>query len=198
MFNAQERRVLGYLLRDTGQPRRVAVAYDPRQSPRNSFFPQTVNSRDTIWTEAGLESETKAFELADVFRYTPQILRFLDRLNEKFPAVNLAEEWRLTFGQSKIGDGPLPVARFFNNQLAMVEAAIEQAKRLIGKVGKGEHVAVLCLDHDRFSQYRAAGIFQKDFVTISGRDELGDVEKFRQRAVLSMPEYVAGLQFNAV
>jgi hypothetical protein len=57
---------------------------------------------------------------------------------------------------------------------------------------------VLCLDHDRFAKYRAAGIFQKDFITVSGRDELGAIERFRQRAVLSMPEYVAGLQFNAV
>ena len=82
LFNAQERRVLGFLSR-RDPPRRVAVAYDPRQSPRNSFFPEAVTERDTIWTEARLESETQPFELRnDVFQiHTPQILTFLARLN---------------------------------------------------------------------------------------------------------------------
>jgi hypothetical protein len=180
LFNAQERRVLGLLLRDSEPPRRVAVAYDPRQSPRNSFFPQAINPRDTIWSEAGLEANTKPFELLDVFRYTPQILHFLDRLNERFPAVNLAEEWLLNYGHSKMANGPLPLARSFPNQKMMAENAAERALELVHRAGKGEHVAVLCLDHDRFATYRSAGIFQDDFVIVGGRDELGSIDKFRR------------------
>jgi hypothetical protein len=198
LFNAQERRVLGFLLREPEPARGVAVAYDPRQSPRNSFFPLAVSDRDTIWSEAGLESNTRPFELTEVFRYTPQILAFLERLNQKFPATNLAEEWRLDFGRSMVSDGPIPSAREFSTQLSMADEAARRATTLIGQVERGEHVAVLCLDHERFAQYRIAGRFQRNFVVVGGRDELGAIDRFRQRAVLSMPEYVAGLQFSAV
>ena len=113
-------RVLGFLLRDRDPPRRVAVAYDPRQSPRNSFFPEAVTERDTIWTEARLESETQPFEINDVFRYTPQILTFLARLNQQFPATDFAEDWALSFGRSQVADGPMPVAIELSTQIAMV------------------------------------------------------------------------------
>lgn len=198
LFNSQERRVLGFLLRDTEPPRRVAVAYDPRQSPRNSFFPEAVTKRDTIWTEAQLESETRPFELEDVFRYTPQILTFLSRLNQQFPATDFAEDWALSFGRSQIADGPMPVAFEEATQLVMSEAVIARAKSLMRRARAGEQVAVLCLDHDRFIQYQSASRFQDDFVIVGGRDQLGSVARFHKRAVLSVPEYVAGLQFTSV
>lgn len=198
LFNAQERRVLGYLLRDREPPRRVAVAYDPKQSPRNTFFPQSANERDTIWSEAQLESPTKPFELDDVFRYTPQILAFLSRLNQQFPATDLAEDWALSFGRSVVSPGPIPMAFEGMTQLVMVEAVVSRAKTLARQEGSGNHVAVLCLDHDRFSQYQKASRFQDDFVVIAGRDELGAAGRFHRRIVLSMPEYVAGLQFKSV
>ena len=59
-------------------------------------------------------------------------------------------------------------------------------------------MAVLCLDHDRFIEYQKASRFQDDFVIVGGRDQLGSIGRFHRRAVLSMPEYVAGLQFRAV
>ena len=102
LFNRQERRTLGYLLRDRSQ--RVAVAYDPRQSPRNTFFPGAAGGADRIWAEARLDAGARQFELTDVFRYTPQILAFMRQLNRHFPADDLAEEWAITFGNSMIPD----------------------------------------------------------------------------------------------
>lgn len=197
LFNSQERRVLGFLLKDAESPPRVAVAYDPRQSPRNTFFPEATTERDTVWTEAKLESSVKPFELSDVFRYTPQILVFLDRLNQQFPATDLAEDWSISFGKSVVADGPKPCASEWAKQVDMVVAAVDRAKKLAKSVKSGEHVAVLCLDHERFAQYTKAGAFS-EFVVVGGRDELGAIQRFRTRVVLSMPEYVAGLQFSTV
>ncbi|WP_374382831.1 hypothetical protein [Dongia sp.] len=198
LFNAQERRVLGFLLRTNETPKKVAVAYDPRQSPRNSFFPHATTERDSVWTEAGLQSPSPTFELRDVFRYTPEILAFLSRLNQHFPGSDLAEDWSLTFGTSQIASGDTPSAFGYSSQKDMIDNVLKVSKNLLKGAVKGEHIAVLCLDHDRFQTYREAGVFQSNFVVVSGRDEIGAIERFRQRAVLSMPEYVAGLQFKSV
>lgn len=198
LFNSQERRVLGYLLRESEPPRRVAVAYDPRQSPRNSFFPEAATERDTIWTEAKLDSSMRPVELTDVFRYSPEILAFLDRLNQQFPANDLAEDWSIKFGSSHVASGPIPIVKEFAGQFEMIRWAAEEARALANKSAPGEHVGILCLDYERFSQYRRASLFDKDFVVVGGRDELGLIGRYRRRAVLSMPEYVAGLQFRTV
>ena len=198
LFNAQERRALGYLLRDVKAPPHVAVAYDPRQSPRNSFFPEAVSARDTIWTEAKLNSAVSPFELTDVFRYTPRILSFLDRLNQHFPGDDLAEDWVLQFGESRVQDGPQPIATEHKSWSKMLDAVSTRARELARQCEKGEQVAVLCLDPDRFEQYRQSSRFEEGFLIIAGRDELGSIGRFRRRIVLSMPEYVAGLQFQAV
>lgn len=197
LFNAQERRVLGFLLRDPNPPRRVAVAYDPRQSPRNSFFPEAVTPRDTVWSEAGLDISAKAFELQDVFRYTPQIMSLLSRLNDHFPASDLAEDWSISFGRSEVKDGPLPTVREHKSQLSMAEFVSQRARDKMSKVPSGEQIAVLCLDPNRFDQYKIAGLFD-GFVSVAGRNELGLIDRFRKRPIVSMPEYVAGLQFSYV
>lgn len=197
LFNAQERRVLGFLLRDPNPPRRVAVAYDPRQSPRNSFFPEAITPRDTVWSEAGLDISAKAFELQDIFRYTPQIMSFLSRLNDHFPASDLAEDWSISFGRSEVKDGPVPTVREHKSQLIMAEFVSQRARDKMSKVPSGEQVAVLCLDPARFDQYKIAGLFD-GFVSVAGRNELGLIDRFRKRPIVSMPEYVAGLQFPYV
>lgn len=198
LFNRQERPVLGYLLRDGKGAKKVAVAYDPRQSPRNSFFPLERNDRDTIWQEAKLHSNAQQFELTDVFRYSPQILAFLHRLNQHFPADDLAEEWGLKFGVSKAASGDIPKAVLHTSREEMAKAASVRAKALLKKAKKGHRVALLCMDPQRFDIYAKAGIFDEGFVTVSARDEISSITRYAQRVVLSMPEYVAGLQFDTV
>jgi hypothetical protein len=77
----------------------------------------------------------------------------------------------------------------------MATAAADAAKRLQKK--SGGRVAVLCLDPDRFAEYARAGLFGA-FVSVTSRDELSAIQRFSQRAVLSTPELVAGLQFDHV
>ncbi|WP_426409450.1 UvrD-helicase domain-containing protein [Bradyrhizobium ganzhouense] len=123
LFNRQERPVIGYLLKDAHSPR-VAIAYDPRQSPRNSFFPLARRDRDNIWAEARLESNAQQFELTTVFRYTSQIAAFMEQLNLHFPANDLSEEWELPkFAVSGAAKGPVPKALLFLGDVRMDTAA---------------------------------------------------------------------------
>jgi hypothetical protein len=195
LFNRQERQVFAYLMRDASMPMRVALAYDPRQSPRSSFLPLDPNKKDSVWIEAKLASGGQKFELSDVFRYTPQVLKFLQRLNRHFPADDLSEEWGLVFGSSMKAAGEVPAACSFKSRLLMAGAAADSAKRVQRR--SSGRAAVLCLDPDRFPDYVKAGIFGA-FVAVTSRDELSAIQRFSQRAVLSMPELVAGLQFDHV
>jgi hypothetical protein len=197
LFNRQERQVLAYLMRNASGPVRVAVAYDPRQSPRSSFFPENQAAKDSIWAEAKLGG-SRFFELTNVFRYSPEILEFLKRLNRHFPADDLSEEWGLGFGASMTASGPLPVAIACDNQIAMANEAVDLARRITRRAPK-QRVAVLSLDQERFSaRYSSAGIFQSQFVVVGSRDDVGAIQRFQSRAVLSVPEFVAGLQFDHV
>lgn len=195
LFNRQERQVFAYLMRDALGAMRVALAYDPRQSPRSSFLPADQSKKDAVWTEARLSSGGHKFELSDVFRYTPEILAFLQRLNRHFPGDDLSEEWGLVFGASKKPSGRIPEACSFSSRLLMVKAAIDVARRLQRK-SEGR-VALLALDPDRFPDYVRAGVFSS-FVAVTSRDELSAIQRFAQRPVLSTPELVAGLQFEHV
>lgn len=195
LFNRQERQVLGYLMRDVSVPMRVALAYDPRQSPRSSFLPSDQSIKDSVWIEARLASGGQKFELSDVFRYTPQILAFLKKLNNHFPADDLSEEWGLVFGASKRAEGSVPTVHSYESRIVMANGAVEMARRLLRK--SDGRVAVLALDQERFNDYARAGIFSS-FVAVTSRDDLGAIQRFARRAVLATPELVAGLQFEHV
>ncbi len=163
LFNRQERQVLGYLARDPRGGRKVAVAYDPRQSPRNSFFPEARVDRDSIWKETDLSEGAQQFQLHDVFRYTPQILHFLRELNQFFPGEDMAEEWGLTFGISKVQEGRPPLAKSYSNINLLAPAVANRARAVDRKLKRGQRVAVLCLDPERFDAYKKAGVFQDNF-----------------------------------
>lgn len=198
LFNRQERHVLRFLTRDVNV-RRVAVAYDPRQSPRNTFFPSVrINGRDTIWSEPRLAVGSKDFNFADIFRYTPQILSLLRNLDQHFPGADLAAEWGLVFGVSKVAAGEKPNAREHKSARLQAKFVSERAINLSSRSKGRKRVAVLCLDPSQFDEYRQAGLFTVKFVIVSARDETALIQKYNERPILSMPEYVAGLQFDTV
>jgi hypothetical protein len=202
LFNKQERPVLAYLTRDPTAVRRVAVAYDPRQSPRNSFFPSDQSKPGAIWSEAGISDGARQFELTDVFRYSPEIMEFMKHLNSYFPADDFSEEWQLRFGQALAPAGSKPHGFLHADDKALARVVSERAVALQERgrrLGRGHRTAVLCMDPDRYVVFRKAGWFStNDFVTISSRDEIGQLRRYRNRVVLSTPEYVAGLQFENV
>jgi len=63
-----------------------------------------------------------------------------------------------------------------------------------------ERTAVLCLDHGSFERYKeyVGSRWPNEFQAIESRDDVEQMRYTRRRVVLSLPEFVAGLQFDAV
>lgn len=73
-----------------------------------------------------------------------------------------------------------------------------RAERIARKKGRGKNVAILCIDDELFQTYLTAGNFRKKYLAITSRDELPNIRYAGKRFIFSKPEYVAGLQFEAV
>lgn len=66
--------------------------------------------------------------------------------------------------------------------------------------GGGRRVAVLCASEDQFDRYleAAAGQYAGRHLPITSREPSSELRHAGKRFVFSMPEYVAGLQFDTV
>jgi len=67
-----------------------------------------------------------------------------------------------------------------------------------GLEGGGRQVAVICLNERLFDIYRIAGRGKGLHVPVVSREEMTELRYAKRKFVLSMPEYVAGLQFEEV
>jgi hypothetical protein len=59
-------------------------------------------------------------------------------------------------------------------------------------------VAILCCNEELFDTYRKAGRIRDRIVTVDSREDLKELRYSKSKCVFSMPEYVAGLQFEIV
>jgi superfamily I DNA/RNA helicase len=57
---------------------------------------------------------------------------------------------------------------------------------------------VLCLSADDFETYANAGDHKSKFIAIRDRESISEINRARHKFIFSMPEYVAGLQFDTV
>lgn len=199
LFNKQDQMVLDHLQRDPLSNPTISMAYDSKQSPRDTFrnienyFADI--SRQT--TEKNKDKITK-IELVDVFRYTPEILEALRSIDENFPAVDLEDGWPAYSGISKRESGEKPSItcfRDYRDTYTRVFSAAS-ARRFRGK--SSNSVAVLCCDPERFNEYVSAGALRDLCLPIVERDQIEKIRHAGRRFILSMPEYVAGLQFDEV
>ena len=199
LFNRLERMVFRHLTRDASCPPVVVMAYDPKQSPRDTFAGLSTN----VGTKADFMRETavgptQKYELADIFRYTPEIARALELIDSSFPGQDLDDEWPNYKGISKIANGEKPIAVQLKNTRDIFDYVFPRAKELQRALEKDQRVAVLCASNSMFSTYAAAGKYSEDFVVISSRDDLTRMKSRNLKFVFSAPEYVAGLQFDTV
>lgn len=199
LFNRHERMLFRYLLRDSISPPAVFMAYDAKQSPRDSFL--GLPSKDAqlydLWRDARL-GKTEKIELVDVFRYTPQITRVLSIIDQSFPGQDLDSDWPAYSGIARTNDGPIPLACELESDLASFSIVFKRAKWLQQRASKEKRVAVLCCSHDCFKAYLDRPEFRDDYYAITSRDEALGVMYSRKKFILSMPEYVAGLQYDTV
>lgn len=199
LFNRQERMVFRNILKSTDSDPSVFMAYDAKQSPRDTFLklPSIEAKQFDLWRDAKL-GKVEKIELIDVFRYTPQIARALTRIDEAFPGHNLDDDWPQYTGVSQIGDGPVPTICEMVSTNATYSIVFKRARNLQKELGKNGRVAVLCASNELFIKYLDFSGLRDQFSAITSRDDASGIPRSTRKFIFSMPEYVAGLQFDTV
>ena len=199
LFNRQERMVFRHLLRiQEGNPP-VFMAYDAKQSPRDTFLklPSESAKQLDFWRDAKL-GKVEKIELVDVFRYTPQIAKALSCIVQSFPGQDLDDDWPQYKGVSRIEDGPKPTICTTKSTVATYTIVFQRARALQKELGRNGRVAVLCASNNLFSQYLEFTDLRDHFVAVTSRDEASAKSPNARKFLFSMPEFVAGLQFDTV
>ena len=206
LFTSIERQTLHKLIRrnadEDGKPRRppVFMAYDLKQSPRDTFAQYGEGDTSLFAASTGLQN-SELVKLEKVFRYTPQIAEFLADLDATFPAIDVPGEWDAYSGKAELADGDTPELTVFLDEASLfanVFAEAQKAARV--HAGGGRRVAVLCASDEQFDKYLpiAAARYSQGHLPIVSREPSSDLRHAGKRFVFSMPEYVAGLQFETV
>lgn len=203
LFNRQERMTLHQLMRDTSKPPIVVMAYDSKQSIRDTFYGLAENKDGkTIFARDMQLGETERFDLTKAFRYTPEIAQVLEWIDQTFPAAGISEElgadWAAISLESTQESGNLPILVKARTTKDIFDYVFPKAKKAITPLGKGKHVAVLCASEELFKTYADSGKYKGDFLPITDREQLSNLRYAGKRFILSMPEFVAGVQFDTV
>lgn len=198
-FNRAERMVFHNLFKPNASNEGrfpLFLAYDLKQSPTDAFLSSDV--RDAAGMFRSLKAGgTELVELTKIFRSTPQIAGFLENLDGSFPALDLGGEWGDYEADSDQDSGSVPELKVYRRNVELVDDVFKSAARESNLIG-GKNVAVLCLNDRLFSEYLKAGRIGGKYVAITGRDQVGQLKNVGKKCIFSMPEYVAGLQFECV
>jgi hypothetical protein len=121
----------------------IFMAYDLKQSPRDSFTQYGEQDNNLFTAAAGLQN-ADLVKLSKVFRYTPEIARFLEDLDATFPAIDIPGEWDAYAGEPQLASGNTPELVVFKDERSLFKTvfgeAVQQARR---NPGGGRRVAVL-------------------------------------------------------
>lgn len=201
LFNAQERMVFHNLLANPAGPVSVVMALDPKQSPRETFTQiefDNAQPSNGLLQEAGL-GNAENIDLTIVYRYTPQIAALIGSFIYSAPALDLDADWQIQPAHSTLPDADVPGIQVHHTATEMFAAAVKRA--LSASRGRNaRRVAILCLNHERFERFArvAKGQYKDRILVVSSREDVENIRIVHRRVVLSMPEYVAGLQFERV
>lgn len=176
------------------------MAYDLKQSPNDAATQSSDGSNQIFTVTSGLQN-SDLVQLDKVFRYTPQIAEFLSDLDASFPALNIPDEWDLYSGMPQLDNGHKPELTVFKDERSLFKSILDSAVTIARSAkGGGRRVAVLCASEEMFDRYLpiANGQYEGKIFPISGRDPSSELRHAGKRFIFSMPEYVAGLQFDTV
>ena len=206
LFTSIERQTLHKLIRrnadEDGKPKRppIFMAYDLKQSPRDTFAQYCDGDTNLFSASTGLQG-SELVKLDKVFRYTPQIAEFLADLDATFPAIDVPGEWEAYSGKAELADGEQPELVVYQDEASLFRNVFAEAQKVArAHAGGGRRVAVLCASDEQFDKYLpiAAGRYPQGHLPIVSREPSSDLRHAGKRFVFSMPEYVAGLQFETV
>jgi hypothetical protein len=193
LFNQQERTFVSYLTKEARDQLPIFMALDPAQSPTGRYG--TLSN-----TEADLIGE-KIFEITEIYRYTPQILRLIKHLSGRIPTQDLGRFWSVNIesAQSRLPDGvPLQITDCRNTARTIQEIALDIATR---KLNAETRVALAIVDADRvetFIKEAESRTVHHNLAVLRTRDDLGLLAESQHRLVIGFVDYLAGLQFDSV
>jgi len=204
LFDRQEQHVLQYLTKDPHKAPLLVMAYDNKQSVQDTFFSEEEARASAVAFRSDIGAgKTVPFELTQGFRYTPAIAAVLEKLDQSFPALGLPDElgsgWKPMVNLSRGGDiGDRPQLHVFATDLELFKAVFDTAKTLAKNLERPRRLAVLCINESLFRRYAEAGTYREDFFLISDREDVARMRFAGKKYFFSMPEFVAGLQFDTV
>ena len=205
-FTAMEKQMLQKLMRrladEEGRPRRpnIFMAYDIKQSPRDSFLDYFAADGSIFSQRSGLQN-SQLVQLSEVFRYTPEVAEFLKDIDAAFPAIDVPGEWNAYVGEAKLPSASRPALVRYKDDRDLLEKVFGKARSIARKIdGGGRRVAVICVSEEAFRLYQAPvrGRFRNDVYWVGSREDTMSMRHIRRRFIFSMAEYVAGLQFDTV
>lgn len=206
LFTSIERQTLHKLIRRDddadGKPKRppIFMAYDLKQSPRDTFAEYGEGDTNLFGVSTGLQG-SELVKLEKVFRYTPEIAEFLADLDATFPGIDVPGEWDAYVGKAQLEHGSIPELTVYQDELHLFSSVFPEAEKIArSTAGGGRRVAVLCASEELFDRYleTAAGQYKGRHIPIANREPSSELRHAGKRFVFSMPEYVAGLQFDTV
>lgn len=172
----------------------VFMAYDLKQSTTDA----SIGGGIQRFKNPGV-GESSLVDLERVYRSTPQIGAFLADLDASFPTLDLEGEYETYNAVSQRKAGDTPGLLIFDTNQDLIDGVTSHAQKLaMVTEGKGREVAILCTDESLFDIYRKAGRVRDRIVAVDSREDLKELRYTKSRCIFSMPEYVAGLQFDTV
>ncbi|MDM5151553.1 UvrD-helicase domain-containing protein [Aeromonas salmonicida] len=171
----------------------LIMAYDLKQSTNDVAFGGGLSR----FKNPGV-GESTPVDLNTVYRSTPQITKFLQDIDGSFPAIDLEGEYIRYIGQSGKHDGEIPILLEYDTNIKLIDDVFIRAKNATITSGGGARVAILCLNEELYSAYLDAGRLKGKYVAVTTREDMKELRYAKSRFVFSMPEYVAGLQFDVV
>ncbi len=174
------------------------MAYDMKQSNNDNFLYQMRDESAATLFKSTKVGSTDLVELTRVFRYTPEIASFLSDLDASFPALDLVSEWGGLNLDTDKESGEKPKLTIYKEDVDLIDDVFNKANKIAVR-DKKKTVAILCPNRGIFSRYQELGRIRKfNFEAITSRDDSYSPAKLKGKFIFSMPEYVAGHQFNTV
>lgn len=200
LFNDQERICLTYLSRDAGEYPKLIMALDPKQSVDEIYSDlgvSSISSKHNPETEKSMGTPS-SFSLDIAYRYTRQILNFLKHIDASYPQMDLGHEWNnniASLKDTKAKAGDVPQLYTYNSATEEVSKAISLADKF---ATEGKQTAILSLQDDLFRILQQQIKNNPKCREIRSKREVDLLKYTKKKILISQPNYVIGLQFDAV
>lgn len=200
LFNGQEKMALTYLSRNSDEYPKIVMAYDPKQSVNEVYSNVGVNDIVGVLNPDSDESlgGVTPFNLDIAYRYTKQILKFLQHVDISYPQMDLENEWCNSISSlnvSKMKSGNMPQLFTYKTESEEIAKALHLAEKLSNE---GCQTVILSLQEKHFKILLEQSKLNKKCHKILSRADVEILKYTKKKVLISQPNYVIGIQFDAV